>query len=337
MNSRYEKQQLFQPIGEEGQKKIQDAHVLIIGAGALGSANSEMLARAGVGKLTIVDRDILDWSNLQRQQLYKEQDVLDQLPKAVAAKKRISEINSMIEVETFIADVTAKNVEKLVEGKTLVVDATDNIETRLLVNDATRKADTPFFMGAIVASYGMIYPIGLGDQPCLHCLLDALPPHTLTCDTSGVISPIVQVVAAHQVTNVFQYIVGAEVDLKLKSFDLWTGEHAAINVTTLKRPDCPSCCDQATYPFLSDDRQTRAAVLCGRDTVQLTIPHMRKLELRPLATAIQSVVSKLIYNEHLIACQYLDHRMVLFKDGRILVHGTKDIVKAKALTAKLLG
>ncbi len=183
MNNRYEKQQLFQPIGYEGQKKIGNAHVLLIGAGALGSASAEMLARAGIGKLTIVDRDILEWSNLQRQQLYKEQDVLEQLPKAVAAKKRINEINSMIDVETFIVDVTAKNVEKLVEGKTVVVDATDNIETRLLVNDATRKAGIPFFMGAIVASYGLIYPIGLGEQPCLHCLLDTLPPHTLTCDT----------------------------------------------------------------------------------------------------------------------------------------------------------
>ncbi len=153
---------------------------------------------------------------------------------------------------------------------------------------------------------------------------------------SGVISPIVQVVAAHQVTSVFQYIVGAQVDLSLKSYDLWTGENAAIDVRTLKRQDCLSCSSQATYPYLTDNRQTRAAVLCGRDTVQLTMPQ-KKFELKLLATGIQPIVSKLICNEHLLACYYLNHRIVLFKDGRVLVHGTKDIVKAKALTVQLLG
>lgn len=337
MNGRYSRQELFEPIGEEGQKKFAQAHALIIGAGALGSANAEMLARSGVGKLTIVDRDILDWSNLQRQQLYTEQDVMDQLPKAAAAKKRIGEINSSIEIETFVADVTTENAEELVKGKSLIVDATDNIETRLLMNDAARKADIPFFMGAIVASYGMTYPIGFGNRPCLHCLLDTLPPQTLTCDTAGVISPIVQVVAAHQVTNVFKYLVGEKVDTRLKSIDLWTGEQASIDVTPLRRHDCPSCSEQATYPFLTKENQTRTAVLCGRDTVQLTLSRDRNVELRELAKSIRPIVNDLISNEHLVACQYDGHRMVLFRDGRLLVHGTKDIIKAKSVAAKLLG
>jgi len=337
VNSRYSRQQLFEPIGEAGQRKIGQAHVLIIGAGALGSASAEMLARSGVGKLTIVDRDILDWSNLQRQQLYTEQDVIDQLPKAVAAKKRLSEVNSEIKVETFVADVTAENAEELVRGKTLIVDATDNIETRLLMNDAARKAGIPFFMGAIVASYGMTYPIGIGNRPCLHCLLETLPPQTLTCDTAGVISPIVQVVAAHQVTNVFKYLIGEKVDSRLKSIDLWTGEQAAIDVTPLRRPDCPSCSKEATYPFLSKERQTKTAVLCGRDTVQLTLSRERKVELESLSRTIRPIVHDLISNRHLVACQFDGHRIVLFGDGRMLVHGTKDIVKAKAVAAKLLG
>ncbi|VEF46345.1 thiamine/molybdopterin biosynthesis ThiF/MoeB-like protein [Bacillus freudenreichii] len=337
MNTRYSRQELFEPIGEEGQKKIGQAHVLIIGAGALGSASAEMLARSGVGRLTIVDRDILDWSNLQRQQLYTEQDVHDQLPKAVAAKRRLSEVNSMIEVETFTADVTAENAEELVRGKTLIVDATDNIETRLLMNDAALKAGIPFFMGAVVASYGLTFTIGMGDRPCLHCLLDKLPPQTLTCDTAGVISPIIQVVAANQVTNVFKYLVGGKVDHRLKSFDLWTGDQAAIDVTSLRRPNCPSCSDTADYPFLSRENQTKTAVLCGRDTVQLTLSRDRGVELKPLAESIRPIVSDLISNVHLVACQFDGHRIVLFRDGRMLVHGTKDIVKAKTVAAKLLG
>ncbi|KOS60015.1 ThiF family adenylyltransferase [Lysinibacillus agricola] len=337
MNSRYSRQELFEPIGEKGQKEIGQAHILIIGAGALGSASAEMLVRAGVGKLTIVDRDILDWSNLQRQQLYIEKDVIDQLPKAVAAKKRLSEINSTVDVETIVADVTAKNAEDLVSGKTLIVDATDNIETRLLMNDASRKLSIPFFMGAVVASYGLTYPIGLGERPCLHCLLDTLPSQTLTCDTAGVISPIIQVVAAHQVTNVFKYLVGEEVDSNLKSFDLWTGDQAAIDVTSLRRSDCLSCSKDAIYPFLSMESQTRTAVLCGRDTVQLTWSQDRKVELRQIAEVIHPIVTGLICNMHLLACNFSGHRIVLFRDGRMLIHGTKDDVKAKTIAAKLMG
>ncbi len=337
MNGRYSRQELFEPIGEAGQKKIGQAHVLIIGAGALGSASAEMLVRSGVGKLTIVDRDILDWTNLQRQQLYTEQDVMDQLPKAVAAKRRLGKVNSLIEVEAFTADVTVENVEELVKGKTLIVDATDNIETRLLMNDAALKAGIPFFMGAVVASYGLTYAIGVGEQPCLHCLLDTLPPQTLTCDTAGVISPIVQVVASHQVTNVFKYIVGEKVDHRLKSFDLWKGDQAAIDVTSLRRRNCPSCSERAEYPFLSRENHTKTAVLCGRDTVQLTFPGNRSVELRSLAESIRPIVSNLIANIHLIACEYEGHRIVLFRDGRMLVHGTKNVDQAKNIAAQLLG
>lgn len=337
MNGRYSRQELFEPIGEAGQKKIGQAHVLIIGAGALGSASAEMLVRSGVGKLTIVDRDILDWTNLQRQQLYTEQDVMDKLPKAVAAKRRLVKVNSLIEVEAFTADVTVENAEELVKGKTLIVDATDNIETRLLMNDAALKAGIPFFMGAVVASYGLTYAIGMGEHPCLHCLLDTLPPQTLTCDTAGVISPIVQVVASHQVTNVFKYIVGEKVDHRLKSFDLWKGDQATIDVTSLRRRNCPSCSERAEYPFLSRENQTKTAVLCGRDTVQLTFPGKRIVELRSLGESIRPIVSNLISNIHLIACEYEGHRIVLFRDGRMLVHGTKNVDQAKSVAAQLLG
>jgi len=203
LTNRYSRQELFAPIGEAGQKKIREASVFILGAGALGSSSGEMLVRAGVGRVTIVDRDIIEWTNLHRQQLYTEQDVIDQLPKAAAAEKRLSAINSDVDVTGIVVDVTPENVMDLIKGHTVILDATDNIETRLIANDAALKlGGIPFFMGACVGSYGLTFPISVkAGQPCLHCLLETLPPQSLTCDTVGVISPIVVTTAARQVAN----------------------------------------------------------------------------------------------------------------------------------------
>ena len=194
MINRYAKQELF--LGKSGQDSIQDAHVLIIGAGALGSASSEMLARAGVGNLTIVDRDYVEWSNLQRQQLYTEEDAINKLPKAIAAKNRLQQINSEISINSQIMDINASNIEGLVKGKSVILDATDNFETRMIVNDAAVKHGIPFLFGACVASYGLTFSIIPEKTPCLNCLMTHLPLDGITCDTVGVISPIVQMVTA---------------------------------------------------------------------------------------------------------------------------------------------
>ena len=175
MNNRYSRQELFSPIGEEGQQKIREKHVLIIGAGALGSANAEMFVRAGVGTVTIVDRDYVDWSNLQRQQLYAESDVENNLPKAVAAKKRLEEINSEVRVEALVQDVTAEELEELVTNVDVIIDATDNFETRFIVNDIAQKYSIPWIYGACVGSYGLSYTILPSKTPCLSCLLQAIP------------------------------------------------------------------------------------------------------------------------------------------------------------------
>ena len=188
MNNRYAKQELF--LGKSGQASLQNAHVLIIGAGALGSASSEMLARAGVGNLTIVDRDYVEWSNLQRQQLYTEEDAREKLPKAIAAKNRLQQINSEITINSLIMDINASNIEGLVKGKSVILDATDNFETRMIVNDAAVKHRIPFLFGACVASYGLTFSIIPGKTPCLNCLMTHLPLDGITCDTVGVISPI---------------------------------------------------------------------------------------------------------------------------------------------------
>lgn len=338
MNNRYSRQELFTPIGHEGQEKIRAASICIIGAGALGSSSGEMLVRAGVKRITIADRDIIEWTNLHRQQLYIEQDVIDQLPKAVAAAKRLTEINRDVDTTGVVIDITSENVLELIEGHDIIVDATDNIETRLLVNDAALKLGIPFFMGACVGSYGLTFPIGVSKtQPCLHCLLETLPPQSLTCDTVGVISPIVVTTAARQVADVLKYITGAPFTPKLESADLWTGERAAMDVAQLKKANCPSCAHDAVYPFLSARESVRFAVLCGRDTVQLSWPPNRRVELTTFVQSARPIVQKLTHNPHLVACEFEQHRIVLFRDGRMLIHGTKDVTAARKLAAKLLG
>lgn len=338
MINRYSRQELFASIGHEGQQKIRVASICIIGAGALGSSSGEMLVRAGVNRITIADRDIIEWTNLHRQQLYTEQDVIDQLPKAVAAEKRLTAINRDVDTTGVVIDITSENVLDLIDGHDVIVDATDNIETRLLVNDAALKLGIPFFMGACVGSYGLTFPIGIeNSQPCLHCLLETLPPQSLTCDTVGVISPIVVTTAARQVTDVLKYITGTQSTPKLESADLWTGERSSMNVKSLKKDNCPSCAENPVYPFLSARESVHFAVLCGRDTVQLSWPPNRRVELTAFAQSAEPIVQKLIQNPHLVACEFDSHRIVLFRDGRMLVHGTNDVTQARTLAAKLLG
>lgn len=336
MTRKYSRQELFSPIGALGQQRIRGAKVFVLGAGALGSSGAEMLVRAGIGELTIVDRDILEWTNLHRQQLYSEQDVIDQLPKAIAAEKRLRAINSDVIIRGIVADVNPENVLELFEGHQFILDGTDNIETRLLANDAALHLGIPFFMGACVGSYGLTFPIGVtAGQPCLHCLLETLPAQSLTCDTVGVISPIVVTTAARQVAELLKFIAGAEMNPRLESVDLWSGERAAMNVQSMKKPSCPSCGEKPTYPFLSSREVIRTAILCGRDTVQLTWPKSRHIELEPFAHSIRGTVTKLVHNPYLVSCEYDQHRLVLFRDGRMLVHGTKDVTKARKIVAGL--
>lgn len=224
MTNRYSRQELF--LGSKAQAKIKEASVIIIGAGALGSASAEMLVRAGIGRLTIVDRDYVELSNLQRQQLYTEEDVRNQLPKAVAAKTRLEQINSENIITSFIEDVNGLNIEELIKDHSVIVDATDNFETSLIVNDAAVKHGIPFLFGACVGSYGLTYPIIPGETPCLHCLLNHLPMDGMTCDTVGVISPIVQITAALQVTQVLQILSGETLSPMLQSMDIWKNEKA---------------------------------------------------------------------------------------------------------------
>ncbi|EJS64206.1 thiazole biosynthesis adenylyltransferase ThiF [Bacillus wiedmannii] len=339
MNNRYSRQELFSPIGEEGQRKIREKHVLIIGAGALGSANAEMFVRAGVGTVTIVDRDYVDWSNLQRQQLYAESDVENNLPKAVAAKKRLEEINSEVRVEALVQDVTAEELEELVTNVDVIIDATDNFETRFIVNDIAQKYSIPWVYGACVGSYGLSYTILPSKTPCLSCLLQSIPLGGATCDTAGIISPAVSLVVSHQVTEALKLLVEDYELLRdgLVSFDVWKNEYSCMNVQKLRKHNCPSCGENAIYPYLNKENTSKTAVLCGRNTVQIRPPHKEEMNFERYKELLKDRVNNLNVNPYLISFSVEEKRLVAFKDGRVLVHGTKDISEAKTIYHRYFG
>jgi len=326
-------------MGLEGQTKIGKKHVLIIGAGALGTGSAESLTRAGVGKLTIVDRDYVEWSNLQRQQLYTENDAKQRIPKAIAAKERLSLINSEVKIESHVMDVSAEELEMLVHEVDLIIDATDNFDIRMMINDISQKHEIPWIYGACVGSYGITYTILPGKSPCLNCLLESVPMGGITCDTVGIISPAVQMVVSYQVSEALKVLVEDYHSLrrKLVSFDLWKNHHTAINVDKMKRENCLSCGPKQSYPYLSFTNQTKTAVLCGRDTVQIRPPKPADRNLDSLADLLSAQGGKVTQNLYLLSFSINHHRLVIFKDGRVLIHGTKDIAEARTLYHRYLG
>src|SRR5699024_5140322 len=249
---RYSRQTLFAPIGEKGQRTLQKKHVLIIGVGTLGTLRSESLVRAGVGKVTIVDRDYVEWSNLQRQHLFTEQDATERLPKVIAAERRLTAINSEVEIVAHILDVTPVELEWLVDGVDLILDGTDNFDIRMMINDAAMKYNIPWIYGSCVGSYGMRYTIIPGEAPCLHCLLGSFPVGGPTCDTAGIIHPTASQVVVHQTAEALKILTAntAQLRRKLVSFDVWDNQTVQMNVQSLKIPDCVSCGPEANYPFL---------------------------------------------------------------------------------------
>lgn len=320
-------------------EKIRSKHVLVVGAGALGSGNAEMMARAGIGKLTVIDRDYVEASNLQRQQLYSESDVEERLPKAAAAEKRLKAINSDVEIEAIIGDATPEKLTTLVNGVDLIIDATDNFETRMAINDVSQKYNIPWIYGACVSSFGMSFTIIPGETPCLNCLLKSLPVQGLTCDTAGIIGPAVQMVIAHQGTEALKILVEDWEALRKTfiSFDLWRNEQTGMKMTRAKDPGCLSCGENPEYPYLNEDNRMKTAVLCGRDTVQIRPPQNGGIDLKAMAERLMALGYEVKGNPYLLSSEIGHNRVVLFQDGRALIHGTKDTVQAKSLYHRLLG
>ncbi|MDR6120929.1 molybdopterin/thiamine biosynthesis adenylyltransferase [Bacillus sp. SLBN-46] len=339
MDERYSRQVLFPGIGKEGQEKIRRKHVLIIGAGALGSGSAEVLVRSGVGKLTIIDRDYVEASNLQRQQLYTEEDVAEKLPKAAAADKRLRAINSDVEIRAIIGDATPELLEELVVSVDLMMDATDNFETRMAMNDVSQKYTIPWIYGACVGSYGMSFSIIPGKTPCLNCLLRSIPLQGLTCDTGGIISPAVQMVIAHQTAEALKILVEDydAVRTSFVSFDLWRNEYTSLKMSKAKFAGCLSCGEERTYPYLDYENMTKTTVLCGRDTVQIRPAAASEISLERLAGQLSSLGYVVKGNPYLLSVEMGEERMVIFQDGRALVHGTKDLTHAKSIYQRILG
>ncbi len=338
MDNRYYKQELCSFIGAEGQKSISQKHVLLVGMGALGSSSAEMLVRAGIGNLTIIDRDYVEWSNLHRQQLYSEADCEELIPKAVAAKRRLSAINSEVKIHDYVMDADALNLPPLLGNVDVIIDATDNFDIRFILNDLAQKHQIPFIFGSCVASFGMTYTILPGTTPCLHCLLKQIPMTGATCDNVGVINPIVQMIAAHQVTECLKLLVEdfASIRTTFLSIDLWKNQHYTFRVDKAKRDDCLSCGAYASYPYLEFDAQTKTSVLCGRDTVHLRPAMKVNFSLDQLETKLNRHMS-VKRNPFLMTCEYESYRFVFFHDGRVLIHGVDDIHKAKKLYYSLIG
>ncbi|MED4224306.1 thiazole biosynthesis adenylyltransferase ThiF [Neobacillus cucumis] len=339
MNERYSRQVLFPGIGKEGQAKINQKHVLIIGAGALGSGSAEVLTRAGVGRITIVDRDYVEASNLQRQQLYTEEDVAEKLPKAAAAEKRLRAINSNVEIRGIIGDVNPELLEELAVGVDLIMDATDNFETRMVLNDVSQKYKIPWIYGACVGSFGMSFSIIPGKTPCLNCLLRTIPLQGMTCDTGGIISPAVQMVIAHQTAEALKMLVEdwEAVRTTFVSFDLWRNQYSSLKMSKAKFTGCLSCGEERTYPYLDEENRTKTTVLCGRDTVQIRPSHQGEVSLESLADQLRSLGYQVKGNPYLLSVEMGAERMVVFQDGRALIHGTKDLTHAKSIYQKILG
>ncbi|MGE3168810.1 MAG: ThiF family adenylyltransferase [Pyrinomonadaceae bacterium] len=338
MNDRYSRQILFNEIGKEGQQRLINSRVLLVGCGALGASHAEMLARAGVGTLRIVDRDFVEYTNLQRQTLFKEEDAEYRVPKAAAAKRRIAEINSDVTVEEHIADVNNSNVESLVAGCDLVIDGTDNFQARYLLNDACVKHDRIWIYGAAVSSYGTTMTIIPGETPCLRCVFEEMPDagSSPTCDTAGVIMPIIASISAIQVAEAIKLLVGdtASLHRSLVQIDLWTNDWRKIKLAG-PNPDCIAC-GQKRFEFLDAESQEFAAVLCGRDAVQIAPPRPTVIDLEALASRL-CFIAPVQHNEYLVRFTPGEHEMTIFRDGRAIIKGTDDISAAKALYAKYVG
>jgi adenylyltransferase/sulfurtransferase len=337
LGERYSRQILFAGIGQQGQLRLQKSRALIVGCGALGSAQTEALARAGVGTLRIVDRDFVETSNLQRQTMFTQQDAAEQLPKAIAAARHVGEINPEILTEPEVVDLNQSNVERLIADCDVVLDGTDNFATRFLLNDACVKHSKDWIYGAAVGSYGVTMTIRPQKTPCLRCVFEEAPPpaSTPTCDTAGVIMPIIITVAAVQITEAMKLLTGriAELHGALMQFDVWRNEWRKIR-PGVPTPQCPTCGlrEFATLGAAVDF----SAVLCGRNAVQISPARQTSIDFPSLAEKLRSV-GQVKFNEYLLRFQAGDYELTVFKDARSIVRGTDNISTARSLYAKYIG
>ena len=347
--ARYIRQTIFPPLGEAGQARLGAATVVLVGCGATGTALANLLARMGVGRLRIIDRDFIELNNLQRQTLFDEDDIAADLPKAEAAARKLRAVNRDIAIEAVVTDVNAGNVLALIDDATVVMDGTDNFSTRYLLNDACTMLALPWVYTGVIASYGMtatIIPAGAaaklpGDRRttgCLRCLLGDMPAPgtTPTCDTAGVIGPAVAAVTAVAAAEAMKLIVGTgALNPGLVHMDVWANEYDAFQAG-LRDPDCPTCVHHH-FTYLDAQRGTTTSTLCGRNAVQVVVKSDDRLALDRVAAHLAGVADTVAHNEFLLRATVDGYEFTVFPDNRAIIKGTADESVAKTLFAKYIG
>ena len=335
LDQRYSRQVLFRGIGEEGQRKLSAAGIAVVGCGATGSALASLLARAGVGALRIIDRDYVEPSNLQRQSLFDEADAAESLPKAIAAARKIASFNSQITVEAQVADLTPSNIENLLAGAQLILDGTDNFETRYLLNDFAVKNSLPWIYTAAVGSYGVTLNVLPGKTACLACIFPASPQGAIeTCETAGILNSAVNLAASISATEAIKLIVGASRQLRrtLLSFDLWRNERAEV-AAGKPRPGCRTC---GEHDFIHLGGEGRPHItLCGRNSVQIHERH-RPIDFVELSVRLEPH-GLVRHNDFVLKFWPEPYEMTLFPDGRAIIKGTTDTAVARSLYAHYVG
>ncbi|MBQ6400939.1 MAG: ThiF family adenylyltransferase [Firmicutes bacterium] len=332
---RYHRQEIFYPIGKEGQEKLAAGRVCIIGIGALGASAASMLAAAGVGFMRLIDRDVVELTNLQRQVLFTEADAAEQIPKAEAARERLAQMNSEIELEAVIADVNPYNVEKFITDVDVVVDGLDNLETRYLLNEACHKHNIPYVYGGVVGSGGMVMNILPGEGPCLECLLGPLPEEGTydTCDTVGVISAITNIVASYEAAETMKLLLGSESLLRQAiTLDAWDSYTEFFDVD--RDPDCPVC-GKHQYTRLEHRQKTYSASLCGHDAYQITPEDDGTFDYDGVVEQLrgEGTVEKKKFFTTFVSD---DADLKLFPDGRAIINHAADAESAQKVFARYI-
>ncbi|WP_088032738.1 ThiF family adenylyltransferase [Evansella clarkii] len=337
--NKYSRQVLFWPQGEKNQHNLQEKTVSIIGAGALGTVLANHLVRAGTGEVRLIDRDFVEESNLQRQMLFDEQDVRDKLPKAIAAADKLTRINSEVAVVPFIDDANASNIEELTAGSHIILDGTDNMETRYLINDVSVKNNIPWIYAGVVHSRAMTTTVIPGETPCFRCLFPVFEAgHGETCDTVGVLSTAVHIIASYQATEALKLLAEESdyVRSEMIQLDVWKNDYSTFPFQYSQNPDCP-CCQKKTFEYLNQKISDKLiSSLCGRNAVQITPNYTSVADLSAFEKK-WSRLGKVQRTPYLLRLNYNDKEISLFKTGRVLINGTDDADTAKRLYSILIG
>ncbi|HTP68381.1 MAG TPA: ThiF family adenylyltransferase [Dongiaceae bacterium] len=327
---------LFQPIGREGQQRLVSASAVLVGCGAIGAATANLLVRAGLGRLRVIDRDFVETSNLQRQTLFDEADAREALPKALAAERKLKSINSDVQIEGAVADLNPGNAKELLSGFPMILDGTDNFETRFLINDFAVNAGIPWIYAAAVSSYGVSMAVRPGLTACLACFLESSAETGIdeTCDTVGVLGSVVNLIASLQVTEALKFLAGRDDALhgRLLSFDVWSSRFQSIRPQ--RNPECRVCV-RHEFAHLTGAAQPHIT-MCGRDSVQIH-ERNRTLNLELLETRLAPTVPDVRQNGFLLRFRVPPYEMTVFTDGRAILKGTKDPAIARSLYAKYIG